>query len=36
VDDQTFSVIVIMVMLTTLLTPMILSALIRRQTRAAG
>lgn len=36
VDDQTFSVVVIMVMLTTLLTPMILSALIRRQTRAAG
>ena len=31
VDDQTFSVVVIMVMLTTLLTPMILSALIRRQ-----
>jgi len=31
VDDQTFSVVVIMVMLTTLFTPMILSALIRRQ-----
>ena len=33
VDDQTFSVVVIMVMLTTLLTPMILSALIRRQNK---
>ncbi len=36
VNDQTFSVVVIMVMLTTLLTPIILSALIRRQTRAAA
>lgn len=33
VDDQTFSVVVIMVMLTTLFTPMILSQLIRRQER---
>jgi Kef-type K+ transport system membrane component KefB len=31
VDDEVFSVVVIMVMLTTLLTPMILSTLIRRQ-----
>lgn len=36
VDDQTFSVVVIMVMLTTLFTPMILSHLIRRQERKAS
>ena len=31
VDAQTFSIIIIMIMLTTLITPLILSGLIRRQ-----